>query len=91
MEARGRGSEVGSEPVGAGASPKNNKSKRTKDAAKHTSKRWTSSGASAAPSRAIDEAGEKKMAVADAITSKSRAIASTCAFDRSVARLRAQR
>jgi len=31
------------------------------------------------------------MAVADAITSKSRAIASTCAFDRGVARLRAQR
>jgi hypothetical protein len=31
------------------------------------------------------------MAVADAITSKSRAIASTCAFDSSVARLRAQR
>ena len=65
--------------------------KGQKDAAKHTSKRWTSSGASAAPSRAIDEAGEKKMAVADAITSKSRAIASTCAFDRGVARLRAQR
>ena len=65
------------------------KDKRTR--AKHTSKRWTSSGASAAPSRAIDDSGEKKMAVADAITSKSRAIASTCAFDSSVARLRAQR
>ena len=65
--------------------------KDQKDAAKHTSKRWTSSGASAAPSRAIDEAGEKKMAVADAITSRSRASASTCAFDRAVARLRAQR
>ena len=35
--------------------------------------------------------GRSEMAVADAITSKSRAIASTCAFDRGVARLRAQR
>ena len=56
-----------------------------------TSTKSVPSGASAAPSTATLEAGEKKRAVADAMTSRSRASASTCAFDRGVARLRAQR
>ena len=56
-----------------------------------TSTKSVPSGASAAPSTATLEAGEKKRAVADAMTSRSRASASTCAFDRCVARLRAQR
>ena len=56
-----------------------------------TSTKSVPSGASAAPSTATLEAGEKKRAVADAMTSRSRASASTCAFDRAVARLRAQR
>ena len=51
-----------------------------------TSTKSVPSGASAAPSTATLEAGEKKRAVADAITSRSRASASTCAFDRGVAR-----